>query len=99
MMAEIENMYGSNDDDEIIKADIKKPVVTQGMFTEFEINGTRIRSIDLGYVLAMERRLAQSEQTIIEMRNEIRQLGNSMRQRRNEMGALQRQIDGKIDRE
>jgi hypothetical protein len=99
MMAEITDMYGASDDEAIAAADTKRPIVSQGAITEFEIDGTKIRSIDPGYVLQLERRLIQSEQTISEMRNELRQLGNSMRQRRTEMSVLQRQLDGKIDRQ
>jgi len=99
-MAEIADMYGAGDDDgEIIPADIKKTVNVQGAITEFEINGAKIRSIDPGYVIALERRLAQTEQLLNEMRNEVRQLGNSMRQRRTEVSVLQRQLDSKIDRQ
>lgn len=96
-MAEISDMYGGND--EVVAAEIKKPMTSQGAITEFEVNGTKIRSIDPGYVVQLERRLVQSEQIIAEMRNELRQLGNSMRQRRAELGVLQRQLDGKIDRQ
>lgn len=100
MMAEIVDMYGASDDDELpVAFEAKRKVTTQGIITEFEIEGARIRSIDPAYVIQLEQRLAQSEQLIAEMRNEIRQLGNSMRQRRTEFGVLQRQLDGKIDRQ
>jgi len=98
-MAEIADMYGAGDDEDPVAFEAKRRVSAQGVITEFEIEGAKIRSIDPGYVIALERRLSQSEQTIAEMRNEIRQLSNSMRQRRTELGVLQRQLDSKIDRE
>jgi len=99
MMAEITDMYGASDDEEPVAFEAKRRVTTQGVITEFEIEGARIRSIDPGYVIQLEKRVAQNEQVIAEMRNEIRQLSNSVRQRRTEVGVLQRQLDGKIDRQ
>ena len=99
MMAEIVDMYGDSDDEEIVAADIKRPVIKQGMITEFKVNGQRIRTIDPTYVTLLENRLAQAEQVIQELRNEINRINNGMRTRRAETAQLQRQIDGKIDRQ
>ena len=98
-MAEIADMYGAGDDEDPVAFEAKRRVSAQGVITEFEIEGARIRSIDPAYVIQLEQRLSQNEQLIAELRNEIRQLGNSMRQRRTELGVLQRQLDGKIDRQ
>jgi len=99
MMAEIADMYGASDDAEIVTADIKRPVIKQGMITEFEVNGQRIRTIDPTYVTLIENRLAQTEQLVQELRNEINRINNSIRTRRAETAQLQRQLDGKIDRQ
>jgi hypothetical protein len=99
MMVEIADMYGASDDEEIVAADIKRPVTKQGMITEFEVNGQRIRTIDPTYVTLIENRLAQAEQGIQEMRNEINRINNGIRARRAETAQLQRQLDGKIDRQ
>jgi TolA-binding protein len=99
MMAEIADMYGASDDEAIVTAEIKRPVIKQGMITEFEVNGQRIRTIDPTYVTLLENRLAQAEQVIQELRNEINRINNGMRTRRAETAQLQRQIDGKIDRQ
>jgi len=98
-MSDIGSMYDNSDNDEIVVTDTKRPVIKQGMITEFEVNGQRIRTIDPTYVTLIENRLAQAEQVIQEMRNEINRINNGMRTRRAETAQLQRQLDGKIDRQ
>ena len=98
-MAEIVDMYGANDDEEIVASDIKRPVTRTGLITEFEINGTTVRTVDPNYVTALEARLVQTERVIQELRNEINRINTSMRQRGAEIGTIWRQINNKIDRE
>jgi hypothetical protein len=99
MMAEITDMYGAGDDAEIVAADIKRPVTRTGLITEFEINGTTVRTVDPNYVTVLEARLVQTERALQELRNEINRINTSMRQRGAEMGTIWRQINNKIDRE
>jgi len=98
-MAEIVDMYGDNGDEDESVQIVSRPVMTSGVVTEFEINGTKIRTVDPNYVTLLERRLIQTERMISEMRNELTRINNSMRQRRVESEQLQRQLDAKLDRQ
>ena len=100
MMADIQDMYGALDEESMVSSQgTSRSPVSLGTITEFEVNGTRIRSIDPGYVMQLMRRIERNEQMIAELRNELRQMGNSLRQRKAESLNLQRQLDGKIDRQ
>ena len=98
-MAEITDMYGAGDDDDAVASAVKRVVTNTGGLVEFEVNGTRVRTVDPGYVAMLENRLIRTEQEIDDLRNEITRLHNSMRSRRAETAQLQRQLDSKIDRQ
>jgi thymidylate synthase len=100
MMAEITDMYGADDSDAPeVTQQVKRVVTNTGGLVEFEVNGTRVRTVDPGYVAMLENRLIRTEQEIDDLRNEISRIHNSMRSRRAETAQLQRQLDGKIDRQ
>ena len=99
-MAEITDMYGADDGDAPeLTQQVKRVVTNTGGLVEFEVNGTRVRTVDPGYVAMLENRLIRTEQEIDNLRNEISRIHNSMRSRRAETAQLQRQLDGKIDRQ
>ena len=100
MMADITDMYGAGDDDAPeVTQQVKRVVTNTGGLVEFEVNGTRVRTVDPGYVAMLENRLIRTEQEISDLHNEISRIHNSMRSRRAETARLQRQLDGKIDRQ
>lgn len=99
-MAEITDMYGAGDDDAPeVTQQVKRVVTNTGGLVEFEVNGTKVRTVDPGYVAMLENRLIRTEQEISDLHNEISRIHNSMRSRRAETAQLQRQLDGKIDRQ